>query len=171
MGIDQYCWPYVGLHEPNVSGIGSLMIKTISYPLYCAYVFVFYISFSHCSSLNKASRPKDAQEDEKQQKSFVHFVKSMLSNWTFMLFYGINQLGSVFFYTILAKLDFSIAHPLSNAAAFVVTAIMGVFLKEQKLTFTSLLGAIFVLIGIYICISSRQEVPAEISSIVLDKDM
>ena len=80
-----------------------------------------------------------------------------------MLFYGLNQLGSIFFYAILAKLDFSIAHPLSNAAAFVVTAIVSVFLKEQKLSFVSILGAIFVLLGIYICISSRDASEAAIA--------
>ena len=69
----------------------------------------------------------------------------------------INQSGSFVFYFILLHEPISVAGPVCNSLTFIFTAITGYFVFKEEIHSPLLLiiGIIFVLFGIYICITNE----------------
>lgn len=97
------------------------------------------------------SPPLETKDSSIFQKSFNSLQKFLRPSICLPIL--INQMGSVAFYFLLATDDISIAVPLCNSLTFVFTGITGWILGErihQPMLF--ILGVIFVLIGIYLCV-------------------
>ncbi|XP_074072595.1 transmembrane protein 234, partial [Macrotis lagotis] len=58
-------------------------------------------------------------------------VKGLLSNSQYLVPLCLNQCGSLIYYLTLASTDLSLAVPISNSLALVVTLVVGKFLGEE----------------------------------------
>ena len=69
----------------------------------------------------------------------------------------LNQIGSAVYAMLLGRLDLSLALPLCNALAFVLTAATGYFLGEKIASPMFLcIGSLFVLAGAALCTVSSS---------------
>ena len=85
-----------------------------------------------------------------------HWFLSLWSKWQFILPFVLNQAGSACYAVLLGQIDLTLALPLCNSLAFVVTAIVGSLLGEKVESPGLLfLGATFVLSGVYVCVQSQ----------------
>lgn len=70
--------------------------------------------------------------------------------------FALNQLGSVIFFTTLQSSDLSLAVPVTNALAFVITAVVSHFLGEKVSTWRSYTGILMIIIGTTVCMMDKE---------------
>ncbi|CAG2122341.1 unnamed protein product [Medioppia subpectinata] len=85
---------------------------------------------------------------------FILQLKSMFTNWRYLLSFVFNQSGSVLYTISLSYNPITIAVPITNALNFIFVVISGPIFGETTLDFRSLLGASLVMTGIVLCLLS-----------------
>ena len=89
---------------------------------------------------------------------FIIHKLALLANVKIWLPYAINQLGSVLFYKTLASSNLTLSVPICNATAMVFSSITSALLGEKvDKPGRAVLGVIFVLSGVVICMQSSNE--------------
>lgn len=98
---------------------------------------------------------KGSVEVDKNQR--LSSLKALL-NVKIWLPYLLNQSGSIVFYILLANTELSLAVPICNALALLFSFLTSVILGEpiQK-PFRSFLGATLVVVGVTICVSTKED--------------
>ena len=81
----------------------------------------------------------------------------MLTTWKLILSFLLNQCGSVLFYFTLASADLSLAVPISNSLTLLFTVLIGSYLGENIGFARSYVGMLFVMIGIGVCVASKEQ--------------
>lgn len=90
-------------------------------------------------------------ENVKADNAFSQFIQEIVflfSNWKYMVTFLLNQSGSVLYYFSLQSTDLTVAVPVSNSSTFVWTALVGWWLGEDKPKWSTIMGALFVTIGV-----------------------
>ncbi|XP_071050207.1 transmembrane protein 234 homolog isoform X2 [Onthophagus taurus] len=65
-------------------------------------------------------------------KQFILELKYLFTNIHYIVPMALNQLGSILYFFTLQNAEISMAVPVTNSLSFVVTAITGVILGENK---------------------------------------
>ncbi|ESN99949.1 hypothetical protein HELRODRAFT_83734, partial [Helobdella robusta] len=82
-------------------------------------------------------------------------IKFLLSNLKYLGFLILNQCGSLVFYLTLSSADLSLAIPITNFLSLVFTGIVGYLIGEKSINGGSILGMVFVVFGVTMCIMSK----------------
>ncbi|XP_071438614.1 transmembrane protein 234 homolog [Hetaerina americana] len=82
---------------------------------------------------------------------FMHEIKFLVLNWKYVIPFLINQGGSVLYFSTLKYTDISLAVPLTNALTFLFTWIVGRILGEEPVDKRTILGMVFIMLGIGLC--------------------
>ncbi|XP_015434307.1 PREDICTED: transmembrane protein 234 homolog [Dufourea novaeangliae] len=93
-------------------------------------------------------------ENVKASSKFGQFYKELtflLTNLKYIIPFIINQGGSVIYFVMLGGTDISLAVPVTNSLTFVVTAITGWMLGEEKIHRSTYIGMTLVLSGTILC--------------------
>ena len=97
------------------------------------------------------------QKSESEASFLASFLKAFL-NIKVWLPYVLNQSGSLVFYILLAKSDISMAVPICNAMALLFSFVTSILLGEPiKNPLRTAVGASLILIGVTICVSSKEQ--------------
>jgi len=81
----------------------------------------------------------------------------LFTRWQYVIPFLINMIGSVIFFYSLSQLDLSLVGPICNSLTFLFTTITSRFLfPTEKITKQMLLGMLFVVIGVAICVKSKE---------------
>ena len=106
------------------------------------------------SSVSCNTNDKSLTTNEKNVSSILNellkfrFVRVILP-------YIINQLGSLFFYFTLSNTNLSVAVPVCNALALVFSILTCWMIGEHvNHPIRSMIGSIFILIGVMLCVDS-----------------
>jgi len=83
----------------------------------------------------------------------------LFSRWQYLLPFFLNLSGSVLFYYSLSKSDISLVAPITNSLTFLFTTLMSRLLGEQQITPTAFVGILFILSGVFVCVSSKLATP------------
>ena len=90
-------------------------------------------------------------------KTVCEWFLSLWSRWQFILPFILNQAGSALYAVLLGQIDLTLALPLCNSLAFVLTALTGYLLGEHvQSPWLLCLGTMCVLTGTYICTVSNS---------------
>lgn len=83
-------------------------------------------------------------------------LKGLFTNPQLFLPYIINQMGSLVFYVMLSTEPISRANPICNSLTFLFTAVTGYLVFGERFPSPSILiiGVIFIVSGIYICVTA-----------------
>jgi hypothetical protein len=112
--------------------------------------------FLRRGSMDDATKTTTTTTTTTTSTTTCHWFLSLWSKWQFILPFVLNQAGSAFYAVLLGQIDLTLALPLCNSLAFVVTAIVGSLLGEKVESPGLLfLGATFVLSGVYVCVQSQ----------------
>ncbi len=85
-------------------------------------------------------------------KSTVQHLRSIFTDIRFLVAFGMNQLGSIFFYRLLALHSLAIAAAGANALAFVFSALTeALFVSRHFPDLRTALGASLIVAGLYLC--------------------
>ncbi|XP_003403295.1 transmembrane protein 234 homolog [Bombus affinis] len=93
-------------------------------------------------------------ENVKSSSKFCQFFKELaflITNLKYIIPFIINQCGSVLYFLTLNKVDISLAIPVTNSLTFVITAITGWILGEEKIHKNTYMGMILILVGTVLC--------------------
>ena len=119
---------------------------------------------SSTNHTNPTSDDDDTRADHTQTATsgkiipFIIHKLALLANVKIWLPYAINQLGSVLFYKTLASSNLTLSVPICNATAMVFSSITSALLGEKvDKPGRAVLGVIFVLSGVVICMQSSNE--------------
>ncbi|XP_031847405.1 transmembrane protein 234 homolog [Nomia melanderi] len=99
-------------------------------------------------------------ENVKASSKFKQFFKELaflLTNLKYIIPFVINQIGSVLYFLLLGGTDLSLAVPVTNSLTFVVTAITGWMLGEEKIHKNTYIGMTLVLVGTILCCCDKVE--------------
>lgn len=73
-----------------------------------------------------------------------------LLNWPFWLGLGLYGCAFLLYSAALARLPLNVAHPILTSGAIAVVAILSAFLFKEIFHLTTIVGIIFVLIGVFL---------------------
>ena len=93
-------------------------------------------------------------ENVKSSSKFGQFFKELaflLTSLQYVIPFIINQSGSVLYFLTLSSTDISLAVPVTNSLTFVVTALTGWILGEEKIHRNTYIGMTLILVGTMIC--------------------
>ncbi|XP_006612816.2 LOW QUALITY PROTEIN: transmembrane protein 234 homolog [Apis dorsata] len=93
-------------------------------------------------------------ENVKSSSKFGQFFEEfafLITNLKYLVPFIINQSGSILYFLTLSKTDISLAIPVTNSLTFMVTAITGLILGEEKIHKNTYIGMILILIGTILC--------------------
>ncbi|XP_017758667.1 PREDICTED: transmembrane protein 234 homolog [Eufriesea mexicana] len=93
-------------------------------------------------------------ENVESSSKFGQFFKEsafLITNLKYIIPFIINQSGSVLYFLTLSKADISLAVPVTNSITFMITAITGWILGEEKIHKNTYIGMILILIGTVLC--------------------
>ncbi|KAL7719259.1 Transmembrane protein [Entamoeba marina] len=82
-------------------------------------------------------------------------VITLVTSFSFIIPFLINQSGSIIFTLMLGSHDLSLVIPLSNALTFIFTFITAYLLGETKLSKRYIMGVLLVLVGVTICQTAK----------------
>ncbi len=100
-------------------------------------------------------RTTPAAKQKVENKSTIERLKSILTDTRFLLAFCLNQVGSIFFYRLLALYPLAIASAGGNALAFVFCALTESLLVSKRLPdMRTSLGASMIVAGLYLCNSA-----------------
>ena len=94
-------------------------------------------------------------ESDKFIDNLISDIKTLITSYSFVIPFVINQSGSILFTLLLGNNDFSLVVPISNALTFIFTFLTAYLVGENNLSFKCILGIIFVLIGLTIFQTSK----------------
>mmetsp|Transcript_1329 Transcript_1329/g.1775 ORF Transcript_1329/g.1775 Transcript_1329/m.1775 type:complete len:132 (-) Transcript_1329:25-420(-) len=101
---------------------------------------------------------KGITELPKKNNAILQFLSEfyfLFTRWQYLVPFLINMSGSVVFYKSLGDSELSLVVPITNSLTFLFTTLTSRMLGEQQLNKYSLVGIIFVLIGVSICVQSK----------------
>lgn len=84
--------------------------------------------------------------------SLLMKFKFVFLQWKIFLPFFVNQIGSVAYFFTLKFTDISIAVPVVNSLTLVITSITGSLVVREKYSLRSLLGMLFVVCGVSLCL-------------------
>ncbi|KAK9730208.1 putative transmembrane family 234 [Popillia japonica] len=90
-------------------------------------------------------------------KRLLHEWQILLLNFSFIIPFGLNQLGSILYFFALQNVDISIAVPVTNSLTFIFTAITGIILGERKPRKKTYIGILLILFGTCIICYDRYK--------------
>ncbi|KAG7204562.1 hypothetical protein KM043_004985 [Ampulex compressa] len=93
-------------------------------------------------------------ENVKATTAYGQFFKEtafLVTNLKYIVPFLVNQAGSVLYFLTLPNADISLAIPVTNSLTFMVTAMIGWILGEEKTHKNTYIGMLFVLSGISLC--------------------
>ncbi|XP_053989885.1 transmembrane protein 234 homolog isoform X1 [Hylaeus anthracinus] len=93
-------------------------------------------------------------ENVKSSSRFGQFFNELaflVTKLKYIVPFIINQCGSILYFLTLSSTDISLAVPVTNSLTFVVTAITGWFMGEEKIHRNTYIGMAMVLIGTFLC--------------------
>ncbi|XP_043524505.1 transmembrane protein 234 homolog isoform X3 [Frieseomelitta varia] len=99
-------------------------------------------------------------ENVKSSSRFGQFFKELaflVTNLKYIIPFIINQSGSVLYFLTLSRADISLAIPVTNSLTFVITAMTGWILGEEKIHKYTYMGMILILIGTVLCCLDKIE--------------
>ncbi|XP_076748837.1 transmembrane protein 234 homolog [Xylocopa sonorina] len=99
-------------------------------------------------------------ENVKASSRFGQFFQELaflLTNLKYLIPFIINQGGSLLYFLTLGSVDISLAVPVTNSLTFVVTAVTGWILGEEKIHRNTYIGMIFILVGTVLCCWDKME--------------
>lgn len=99
-------------------------------------------------------------ENVKASSKFGQFFKELaflVTQLKYIIPFIINQLGSVLYFLTLGNADISLAVPVTNSLTFVITAITGWFLGEEKIHRNMYIGMVLILIGTILCCWDKMD--------------
>ena len=112
--------------------------------------------FLRRGSLSNNDATKKDSTSISTKSAILKWFLSLWTNWQFMLPFVLNQIGSACYAVLLGQIDLTLALPLCNSLAFVLTAITGYFLGEKvKSPWLLCLGTLLVLSGTALCTVSH----------------
>ncbi|XP_058534272.1 transmembrane protein 234 isoform X2 [Ochotona princeps] len=81
-------------------------------------------------------------------------MKSLFLNTEYLMPFLLNQCGSLLYYLTLASTDLTLAVPICNSLAIIFTLIVGKILGEEIGGTRAVVGMVFTVTGIMLCIAS-----------------
>jgi drug/metabolite transporter (DMT)-like permease len=86
-------------------------------------------------------------------------ILSVVLNYRWFIPFILNQLGGLVFTVILGSnsAPITITAPVTNALTLVITFITGYLVFGEKLSYAGVLGSLFILVGVSICVHSQFE--------------
>ena len=95
---------------------------------------------------------RSRESQKSSSSSTVSHLLSIFTDFRFLAFFGLNQLGSIFFYRLLAVHSLAIAAAGANALAFVFSAVTeAVFISRRLPDSRTSFGATLIISGLYLC--------------------
>ena len=88
---------------------------------------------------------------------FLAELKFLVFNWRYVGSFLLNQSGSLLFYLSLAKVDISLAVPLTNSLTFLFTTLASRLLGE-KIKRQTYMGVLLVTVGVTLCVYSKLQI-------------
>ncbi|XP_076296082.1 transmembrane protein 234 homolog [Lasioglossum baleicum] len=82
---------------------------------------------------------------------FFNELAFLVTKMKYIVPFVINQCGSVLYFLMLGGTDISLAVPVTNSLTFVVTAITGSMLGEEKIHKNTYIGMTLILVGTMLC--------------------
>uniref|UniRef100_A0A8C3L8G1 Transmembrane protein 234 n=1 Tax=Chrysolophus pictus TaxID=9089 RepID=A0A8C3L8G1_CHRPC len=82
-------------------------------------------------------------------------------NYKFMVPFLLNKCGSLLFYLTLASAELSLAVPLCNSLALIVTLVTGRILGEDIGGKRAVAGMLLTLLGVTLCVAGSTKAQAE----------
>ncbi len=102
--------------------------------------------------IKRAQAALSDHNKENTRNNALSFIRQLIQNPVLAAPFVINQIGSLFFYLLLATEKVSVASPMCNALALAFTAATGYFLGEKyKSPAQMAVGIILVYVGVMIC--------------------
>lgn len=95
-------------------------------------------------------------------KQFFKELAFLLSNPKYTIPFLINQSGSVLYFLTLSTTDISLALPVTNSLTFVITAVTGWILGEEKIHRNTYMGMALILAGTAVCCWDKTDNAVEI---------
>jgi hypothetical protein len=96
-------------------------------------------------------RSRESKQTETKTSTVSHLV-GIFTDFRFLLAFGLNQVGSAFFYLLLAVHSLAIAAAGANALAFVFSAFTETFFVSRRAPdLRTSLGATLIVLGLYLC--------------------
>ncbi|XP_008217784.1 uncharacterized protein LOC100679031 isoform X4 [Nasonia vitripennis] len=81
----------------------------------------------------------------------------LVTNLKYMLPFLVNQTGSLLYVLLLQQTDLSLTVVVVNSLTFVITALTGSFLGEEKVNRNTYIGVVLVLLGTMICCLDKMD--------------
>ncbi len=97
-------------------------------------------------------RSRESKTKDSAPRSTLAHLRSLFTDLNFLAAFLLNQLGSIFFYRLLALHSLSIASAGANALAFVFSALTEtVWLSRRIPDLRTGVGAGLIVVGLYLC--------------------
>eukprot|EP00742_Colponemidia_sp_Colp-10_P004797 GILJ01005117.1.p1 GENE.GILJ01005117.1~~GILJ01005117.1.p1 ORF type:complete len:131 (+),score=12.44 GILJ01005117.1:49-441(+) len=77
-------------------------------------------------------------------------LRYILTRWRFVVPFLINQSASLVFYYLLGQAEISVAVPICNCVAFVITSMVEAYLHGRRPNMYTILGTALVLLGLFV---------------------
>ena len=95
-----------------------------------------------------------ASKTESGETGLLSVLVSLLQSPSYLACLLLNQAGSVLYYWSLAVAPLSLVVPTVNTGKFLVNAIVGRWLGEERLAWTKIVGLVLMAIGVLMQITS-----------------
>jgi hypothetical protein len=152
------------LKHTNTQSQYNVDCKMILTPIQVANVVTVCVLWG-CTNpfLRRGSMENDNSQDKSEKMTTCQWFISLWSSWQFILPFLLNQAGSAFYAILLGQMDLTLALPLCNSLAFVLTAVTGYFLGEKvESPLILCLGTACVLSGTALCVWSQNAVDVNV---------
>jgi hypothetical protein len=95
---------------------------------------------------------RSTKSTKTEETSTAKHLKSLFTDIKFLIPFGLNQLGSIFFYRLLGAHSLAIAAAGANALAFVFSAATETALISRRVPDgRTMIGASLIISGLYLC--------------------
>ncbi|XP_017881794.2 transmembrane protein 234 homolog, partial [Ceratina calcarata] len=104
-------------------------------------------------------------ENVKSSSKLGQFFKELaflISNLKYTIPFLINQSGSLLYFLTLSTTDISLAVPVTNSLTFIITAVTGWILGEEKIHRNTYMGMALILAGTALCCWDKTDNPVTI---------
>uniref|UniRef100_H0YT25 Transmembrane protein 234 n=1 Tax=Taeniopygia guttata TaxID=59729 RepID=H0YT25_TAEGU len=95
-------------------------------------------------------------EERRGPRGLLEELRLLGLNRRFLLPFLLNQAGSLLFYLTLASTDLSLAVPLCNSLALIVTLVTGKILGEDIGGKRAVAGMLLTMLGVSLCLAGAE---------------
>ncbi|XP_058675609.1 transmembrane protein 234 [Ammospiza caudacuta] len=103
--------------------------------------------------LRAAAAGMEQQRGRGRLRQLLAELRFLSLNWQYLVPFLLNQAGSLLFYLTLASTDLSLAVPLCNSLALVVTLVTGKILGEDIGGKRAVAGMLLTMLGVSLCLA------------------